>query len=99
MAAPKTNGHSNGNGTWRNWLLGVGATLIATMVTSAIIFQRETRESIATNEQRIKALEVTSRATIIREFERQDKELLTASQRFERRLDAIERRIDQLEKR
>ena len=68
--APRVEGNGNGNGAWRNWLLGVGATLIATMVTSTIIFQRETRSSIATNEQRIKSIETTSRATIIREFER-----------------------------
>ena len=90
---------SERNNSWRNWLLGVGATLIATLITSAIIFQRETRESIATNEQRIKQIETTSRATIIREFDRQDKELRDAAQRVERRIDALDRRIDALEKR
>jgi hypothetical protein len=90
---------SEANGTWRNWLLGVGATLIATLITSAIIFQRETRESIATNEQRIKQIEVSSKATIIREFERHERQLNEMSQRFERRIDALDRRIDALEKR
>jgi hypothetical protein len=86
------------NGAWRTWLLGIVATLITTIIVNGISFQRETRESIATNEQRIKAIETTSRATIIREFDRQDKLLNEAAQRVDRRLDALERRIEALEK-
>ena len=85
--------------TWRNWLLGVGATLIATLVTSAIIFQRETRESIATNEQRIKQIETSSKATIIREFERHEKQINEMGRRLDYRIDQLDRRIDTLEKR
>lgn len=86
------------NGAWRNWLLGVVATIVASLVINGISFQRDTKEKMATNEQRIRAIETTSRATIIREFERQDKQLLEAAQRYERRLDQLERRIEALER-
>ena len=76
------------NGAWRNWLLGIVATIVATLVVNGIAFQRDTKEKMATNEQRIRAVETTSRATIIREFERQDKQI-----------ERLERRIEQLEKR
>jgi hypothetical protein len=86
------------NGAWRSWLLGIIATIVATLIVNNIAFQRDTKEKMATNEQRIRSMETTSRDTIIREFERQDKQLADAAQRFERRLDALERRIEALEK-
>jgi hypothetical protein len=63
------------NGAWRNWVFGIFATLIVSLITNDIIFQRDTREKMSTNEQRIKALETRARDTIIREFERVDKRL------------------------
>jgi hypothetical protein len=82
----------NGNGSWRPWLLGIIGTIVVTLLVNGISFQRETRESIATNDQRIKSLETTSRATIIREFESRQKQLDDTVARLERRLDALERK-------
>jgi hypothetical protein len=63
------------NGAWRNWALGITATIIATLVVQGLTFQREMRSAIDINEQRIKALETRARDAIIREFERVDKRL------------------------
>ena len=45
------------NGAWRGWLLGIVATVVATAITTGLIFQREVSENIAKNEQRIGFLE------------------------------------------
>ncbi len=71
---------TNGNGTavWRPWVLGILATLAVTLVTNGILFQRETKEKLSSNEERIKALEARNdraRETIIREFDRIEKRL------------------------
>jgi hypothetical protein len=65
----------NGNGMWRNWALGIAATLIVSLIINGITFQRDTKEKLATNEARIRALETRAREAIIREFERVDKRL------------------------
>src|SRR4029077_5950744 len=71
---------TNGNGTvWRPWVLGIVATLVASLITNGILFQRDTREKLSTNEERIKQLETRARDAIIREF-----------QRIEKRLDKLE---------
>jgi hypothetical protein len=72
---------ANGNGAtvWRPWVLGIVATLVASLITNGILFQRDTREKLSTNEERIKALETRARDAIIREF-----------QRIEKRLDKLE---------
>lgn len=71
-----TSNASNGNGNaWRNWALGILATIIATLVVQGLAFQREMRSAIDINEQRIKTLETRARDAIIREFERVDKRL------------------------
>jgi hypothetical protein len=68
---------TNGNGIsqWRNWALGIAATVMATLIVQGLSFQREMRSAIDINEQRIKALETRARDAIIREFERVDKRL------------------------
>ena len=80
------------NGAWRTWLLGIVATIVATLIVNNIAFQRDTKEKMATNEQRIKAMETTSRATLIREFERVDKQHNDAIARLERRIEQLEKR-------
>jgi hypothetical protein len=67
------------NGAWKNWMLGILATLMVSLITNDIVFQRDTRAKLSTNEERIKALETRARDAIIREFER-----------VERRLDRLE---------
>jgi hypothetical protein len=84
--APRAEG--NGNGQWRTWLLGVGATLIATLITSGILFQRETREQLAVHSQQLKSFETRSRDTIAREFGRHEEVI----QRLERRIEQLEKR-------
>jgi hypothetical protein len=63
------------NGAWKGWLLGIVGTLIATAITNGILFQRQVKEQIAINEQRLKYLETRARETIIREFARQDQRM------------------------
>jgi hypothetical protein len=67
------------NGAWKGWLLGIVGTLIATAVTNGIIFQRQVKEQIAHNEERLKVLETQrlpiARDQIVREFARQDKRI------------------------
>jgi hypothetical protein len=67
--------NGNGIGQWRNWALGIAATIIGTLTVQGLAFQREMRSAIDINEQRIKALETRARDAIIREFERVDKRL------------------------
>jgi hypothetical protein len=63
------------NGAWKGWLLGIVGTLIATAITNGILFQRQVKEQIAHNEERLKFLETRARDTIIREFDRVDKRI------------------------
>jgi hypothetical protein len=77
MATPNGNGSSQ----WRNWALGVAATIIGTLVVQGLAFQREMRSAIDINEQRIKFLETRARETIVREF-----------QRLEKRIEELEKR-------
>ncbi len=78
---------TNINGSWKTWLLGVVATLAATLIGNGILFQRETRESLAHIEERLKYLEGRGRDTLIREFHNRDA-----------MIHALELRIDRLEK-
>jgi hypothetical protein len=80
MARP--NGNGNGNGipaAWRTWALGIAGTVVVTLITNGILFQRETKEKLATIEARLNGIETRGRDAIIREF-----------QRIEKRLDKIE---------
>jgi hypothetical protein len=76
------------NGAWRTWLLGIAATLLVTLITNGILFQRDTREQLSTNEERIKALETRARDAIIREFKQRDDAIL----RLEKRIEQLEQR-------
>jgi hypothetical protein len=77
------------NGAWRNWALGITATLIVTMITNDIVFQRDTRAKLSTNEERIKFLETRSRDAVIREFAARDEQI----KKLERRLELLEQRM------
>jgi hypothetical protein len=82
---------TNGNGTgtvWRNWALGVAATIIGTLVVQGLAFQREMRSAIDINEQRIKFLETRARDAIIREFAARD----AAIQELKKRIEELEKR-------
>jgi hypothetical protein len=67
--------NGNGVGQWRNWALGIAATVMATLIVQGLAFQREMRSAIDINEQRIKALETRARDAIVREFARIDHEI------------------------
>lgn len=70
------------NGSWRSWLLGICALLVVSLITNDLLFQRQTREQLAKQEQQIKSLE--SRDTNIIKY-------------FLDNLNRLERHIDQLE--
>jgi Flp pilus assembly protein TadB len=76
------------NGNWRGWLLGIVATMIAAAIGNAILFQRDTREQLATINERMK-----------RNDERADNILKYLRERIDERIQQIERRIDKLEQR
>jgi hypothetical protein len=63
------------NGNWKTWMLGIVATIIATFVGNGILFQRETRETIAHLEERLKGIEGRGRDALIREFARHDQRM------------------------
>lgn len=78
MAPPRDEPPRNGNGihtAWRTWALGIAATLLVSLIGNGILFQRETRETLRGQEERLKSLEGRARDAIIREFERIDKRL------------------------
>lgn len=75
MASQGEPPHRNGGFPWRQWVLGIAATVMGTLIIQGLTFQREMRSAIDINEQRIKALETRARDAIIREFERVDKRL------------------------
>lgn len=90
------------NGGWRNWLLGVTATVIGSMVINGIVFQRETRKEIAENGVKIVQLQQRD-DNIIKFFsERMDERLLSAHNELVQRdltIQRLEKRIDELERR
>lgn len=83
------------NGAWKNWLLGIVGTILASLIVNAIAFQRATRENIATNEERIKALERRDEQ-IIKYFQQRIEEQMryrdAADVRIEKRLEELEKR-------
>jgi hypothetical protein len=83
------------NGNWRGWALGIVASLVATAVGSGILFQRETREQLATVSDQIKHLQQRDE-NIIKYLQQ-----LVASDMLGRdeRIKSLEQRIDRLEKR
>jgi hypothetical protein len=83
------------NGNWRGWALGIVASLVATAVGSGILFQRETREQLATLSDQVKHLQQRDE-NIIKYLQQ-----LVASDMVGRdeRIRGLEQRIDRLEKR
>lgn len=94
----------------RNWLLGVAATIIATLVINGIVFQRETRETLARQSEHLTYLDRANEAQnrrldkIVEALDAiysrlsglaPERELKERDARFER----IERRIEELERR
>ena len=83
------------NGGWQKWVLGIGATMIGSLVVNGIVFQRETRREIAENHVKIERLEQRDE-NIIKYLEQFSKERMSAvdaaMQRLERRIDELERR-------
>ena len=45
------------NGGWQKWVMGIGATIVGSLVINGIVFQRETRKEIAENHIKIERLE------------------------------------------
>ena len=56
-------------------MLGIIATLVASLITNGILFRARIRETLRGHEERLKAIETRARDTIIREFERIDRRL------------------------
>ncbi len=71
------------NGSWRGWLLGIVATLIASLIGSGILFQRETREQLAQQKEQLRNIEIRGLATL---------------HNVEQRIERLERHVDELEK-
>jgi prefoldin subunit 5 len=83
------------NGNWRGWALGIVASLVATAVGSGILFQRETREQLATLSDQVKHLQQRDE-NIIKYLQQ------LSGGEFRSRDEAIhrlEQRIERLEKR
>ena len=95
------------NGNWRGWLLGIVATLIATMIGNDILFQRETREAIARHDEQLKRNSEKA-ANILKYLEQRIMERTgipfnreDADREFKLRDDQarkLEHRVDELEK-
>ena len=97
------------NGSWKTWLLGIVATLVTAAVTNGIMFQRETRESLATHTDQIKHLQMRDENII--KYLQQRIEDRTVGPPFNRpdadrelhirdlAIERLEKRIENLEKR
>lgn len=87
---------SNGNGSgWRGWLLGIGATVLATLIINGIAFQRDTRKDLTANEVKIKNLE--QRFENILKY--LTKMLQDRAEHIEADVERLQKHIDELEKR
>lgn len=73
------------NGGARSWFLGIIAAFLLSLIAGVIVFQRQTHESFAHTEERLKQLEGRAREAIFREFARLDQ-----------RLDKIEEALDRV---
>jgi hypothetical protein len=89
-----TSGNGNG-GAWRGWLLGIGATVMATLIINGIAFQRDVRKDISELEVKVMYLEQRSERTIKYLTERMDER----AEHLEANIERLEKRIDELEKR
>jgi len=74
------------NGNWRTWLLGIVATLAVTLIGNGIVFQRDTKEQLATLHERVKRNEERS-ANILKYLE----------QRIDEHFQRIDKRLERLE--
>lgn len=82
------NGNGKGNPGWQRWLLGIGATVVGSLIINGIVFQRETRKEIAENHVKIERLE-----------QRDENIIKYLQQLSNERMNSLERRIDELERR
>jgi peptidoglycan hydrolase CwlO-like protein len=96
-------GDGNGNGAgWRGWLLGIGATVLATLIINGISFQRDTRKDLTANEVKIKNLEQRLE-NILKYLSQRMDELHdvsnTADDQINKDIGRLEKRVEELEKR
>lgn len=84
----------NGSG-WRGWLLGIGATVAATLIVNGIAFQRDTRKDLTENEVRIKNLEVRFENILkylVMVMDERTEHIKTDIERAEKRIEELEKR-------
>lgn len=78
----------NGGTAWQRWLLGIGATILASLVINGIAFQRDVRQGMSENKVRIDNLE------------RRDENIIKfLQQRINEHGQLLEQRLEQIEKR
>ena len=80
---------------WRGWLLGIVATLVVAAISNGIIFQRDTRESLAKHTDEIKHLQQRDENIIkyLQQFSEQRSSAVDAAMaRLEKRIEELERR-------
>ena len=94
---------ANGNGGgWQKWVLGIGATVVGSLVVNGIAFQREARRDIAENNVRIVQLQSRDENIIKYLNQRLDERLNDAHQALLQRdvtIERLEKRIEELERR
>lgn len=86
------------NGGWQKWVMGIGATIVGSLVINGIVFQRETRKEIAENHVKIERLEQRDE-NIIKYLQQLSNERINsvdaAMSRLEKRIEELERRSRQ----
>ena len=95
------NGNGGGGG-WQKWVLGIGATMIGSLIVSGITFQRETRREIAENNVEIHQLQARDENIIKYVGQRMDERLNAAHEALLQRdttIQRLEKRIEELERR
>jgi hypothetical protein len=83
------------NGGWQKWVMGIGATIVGSLVVNGIVFQRETRKEIAENHIKIERLEQRDE-NIIKYLQQLSESRIhavdAAIARMEKRIEELERR-------
>lgn len=80
---------------WRSWLLGIGATILATLILNGIAFQRDARKDLSENAVKINYLEQRSENTIKYisfMLDERTKSLEQLIQQLDRRLGELEKK-------